>query len=179
MLMMLNAHKKAYESPRFDKLLSSFEFVSTEALANAKIDAVQAYFQPSEHPYLKRKSLDRVNKMALSIRLMGPLLLSPDLVPQARLQQSVEAMQALGAFASYKARETLIQVVQDACQDLDSHSARECLLHFSLFAQAMELLEGLARFSLHMQCVDNGDGTRSYIMDVCPQDVQNAIALII
>jgi hypothetical protein len=179
MLMILTAHKKAYESPRFDHLLSTFEFVSTEALAHAKVDAVQAYFQPSEHGYLKRKSLDRVNKMAMSIRLVGPLVLSPDLVPQARLRQAVEAMQAMGAFASCKAREALIDVVQAARLDLDSHGARDCQLHYTSFAQAMELLESLARCSLHMQCVDNGDGSRSYIMDVCPQDVQNAIALLI
>ena len=58
----------------------------------AEIDGNKSYFQPCDHPYLTDNGLHRVNKLAIQMRLVGALLLVPDLSDAARLRSAVDSM---------------------------------------------------------------------------------------
>jgi hypothetical protein len=83
---------KEYDAPQFSVLLSVYEYETCEKRMLAEIDANKSYFQPCDHAYLKHIGIHRVNKLAMQMRLVGALLLTPELSDETRLRVAVDSM---------------------------------------------------------------------------------------
>jgi len=164
-----------FESPNFDELLKRwFPLLAPHPLMNAKIDAIKSYFTPMDHAYLCDKRMDRINKGAMWMRLVGPLIMMSEVEGKTRIASAVQAMKEMGAFSSYKARAILLEITEEGREHLDSFGAKKCHLDQAIWVQAMQVLEYLVRQSMGLERIEE-NGFSYYVLTINEQDVENQI----